>query len=61
MSALASCGHNAKSGFVSTVPKAAVSRCSKKAGHSMISLTRISIDSGTSMPSALAVLRLRTN
>src|SRR6516162_6054865 len=29
MSALASCGHNAKSGFVSTVPAADVSRCSK--------------------------------
>src|SRR6516165_172600 len=28
MSAPASCGHNAKSGFVSTVPTADVSRCS---------------------------------
>jgi hypothetical protein len=29
MSALASCGHNAKSGFVSTVPQPDLSRCSK--------------------------------
>jgi hypothetical protein len=29
MSALASCGHNAKSGFVSTVPRGDLSMCSK--------------------------------
>jgi len=61
MSALASCGHNAKSGFVSTVPLAVVSRCSKQHRHSISSSAAADSPSGTSRPSVLAVFRLMTS
>jgi hypothetical protein len=43
------------------VPKAVVSRCSKRRCYSTTSSARPSSEIGRVMPSALAVLRLRTN
>ena len=61
MSAYPSSGHSAASDYVGVVPRAAVSRCSRRRNYSITSSASNCKELDTSMPSNLAVCALMTN
>ena len=61
MSAPASCGHSAANAYRRLVPRADVSKCSKLRNYSITSSASNCIETGTSMPRALAVFMLMTS